>query len=166
MLEGGSMLEGLEVISGASVLGDLGVISGEGFVEEGWAGLRPSENKSLVCFREVALRGWLKCVACPCLLSVQLRVLCDITSFLGLLIADDDVDDGINHGDFGDDSARRPPTLTSLTIGWRMMGGQPPARRESGSQRLVFRAYRIKDGVNWLWFDIKQCTRLKTQIEQ
>ena len=116
MLEGGSKL----VISGATVLGDLGVISGEGLVEEGWAGLRPSEKKRLVCFREVALRGWWKCVVCPSLLSAQLRVECDAARSLVLLIdEDDDTDDGISHGDFGDDSARRPLTLT--TFGNRMM---------------------------------------------
>ena len=59
MLEGGRMLEG-----------ELGVISGAGFVEEGWVGLRPSENKRLVCFLVDAWRGCLKCVACPSLLSV------------------------------------------------------------------------------------------------
>ena len=89
------------------------MISGAEFVEEGWVGLRPSENKRLVCFLVGARRGWLKCVACPSFL----RVLCDTARCLGLLIEDDDTDDDINHGDFGDDRARRPPTLTSLTIG-------------------------------------------------
>ena len=110
------MLGDLEVISGEGVLGDLGVISGARFVEERWLGLRPLENKRLVCFLEDAWRGWLKCVACPSLLKVQLRVLCDTARSLGLLIEDDDTDDDISHGDFGDDRARRPPTLTSLTI--------------------------------------------------
>ena len=110
------MLEGLDVISGEGVLGDLGVISDAGFVEEGWEGLRPSENKRLVCFLEDAWRGWLKCVACPSLLRVQLKVLCDTARSLGLLV-EDDTDDDINHGDFGDDRARRPPTLTSLAMG-------------------------------------------------
>ena len=101
--------------------GELGVISGAGFVEEGWVGLRPSENKRLVCFLVDAWRGWLKCDVCPSLLIVQQGVLCVATSALGFLIEDDDAGDGgltlINHGDFDDDSARRPPTLTSLAIG-------------------------------------------------
>ena len=59
----------------------------------------------------------MNCDVCPSLLSVQQGVLCVATSALGFLIEDDDVDDGINHGDFDDDRARRPPTLTSLAIG-------------------------------------------------
>ena len=111
------MLGDLEVISGEGVLGDLGVISGARFVEERWLGLRPSENKRLVCFLEDTWRGWLKCDVCPSLLSVQLGALCVATSALGYFSEDDDVDDGINPmGDFDDDNARRPPTLTSLTI--------------------------------------------------
>ena len=63
----------------------------------------------------------MKCDVCPSLLRVQLRVLSVATSALGYLIEDDDAGDGgltlINHGDFDDDRARRPLTLTSLAIG-------------------------------------------------
>ena len=107
------------------MLGDLRVNSDAWFVEEGRLGLRPSENKRLVCFLVDAWRGWLKSVVRPSLLIVMLKVLRAANSepsrgrVSGLFVLEEyesDVGAGVNDGDFDDDSAHQPQRRITLSV--------------------------------------------------